>query len=254
MAIITASQATAFDRDGYLVVENLLTPEEVLYYRDVYEQFLDDKISTGKFRSDLGGFSAGDKPAEIRERITQIMLPGRLLPDLLQQPLHVKTLAMAKALLGEDMDMDFDMLIDKAPFTNTPTPWHQDCAYWISMPDTRAASCWVALDDTVKDNGCMWYIPCSHRLPMRQHRTAGSGGGALMCDASEQEGVAVEIKAGSCVWHQGATLHYSRGNSTGMRRRAFINNFRPAAMVQFEREQGFDHTGEREVRNTGAQS
>ncbi|KAA2239244.1 phytanoyl-CoA dioxygenase family protein [Chitinophaga agrisoli] len=254
MAIITASQAAAFERDGYLVVEDLLTQEEIGYYRDIYEQFLDNRINTGKFRSDLGGFLGDDQPAASRERITQIMLPGRLAPDLLQKPLHLKTLAMAKELLGEDMDLDFDMLIDKAPFTNTPTPWHQDCAYWISMPDTRAASCWVALDDAVKDNGCMWYVPGSHRQPVRTHRPAGAGGGALMCDADEQEGVAVEIKAGSCIWHHGGTLHYSRGNSTVMRRRAYITNFRPAAMVQFEREQGFDHTGEREVRNTGAQS
>lgn len=252
MGIITAQQIEAFNHDGYLVVHDLLTPGEINYYREIYQQFLDDKISTGKFRSDLGGFSDGTRSAATRERITQIMLPGRLLPSLLNEVLYVRTLAIAKQLLGEDMDMDFDMLIDKAPFTNTPTPWHQDCAYWISMPDTRAASCWVALDDAVKDNGCMWYVPGSHRQPVRAHRPAGSGVGALMCDAEEKEGVAIEIKAGSCVWHQGTTLHYSRGNSTGNRRRAFINNFRPAAMIQFERERGFDHTGEREVRNTNA--
>lgn len=252
MGVITAAQIEAFNHDGYLVVNDLLTPDEINYYRDIYQQFLDDKINTGKFRSDLGGFSDGTRSSATRERITQIMLPGRLLPSLLNEVLHVRTLAIAKELLGDDMDMDFDMLIDKAPFTNTPTPWHQDCAYWISMPDTRAASCWVALDDAVKENGCMWYVPGSHRQPVRAHRPAGSGGGALMCDAEEKEGVAIEIKAGSCVWHQGATLHYSRGNSTGNRRRAFINNFRPAAMIQFERERGFDHTGEREVRNTSA--
>ncbi len=66
------------------------------------------------------------------------------------------------------------------------------------------------------------------------------------------EGTAVEIKAGSCIWHHGATLHYSRGNSTALRRRAFITNFRPKAMIDYERERGFDHTGEREVKNDSA--
>lgn len=248
MTAISKEQAEFFSEKGYLVVENVLTQEEVNYYRNIYEQFLSNLIDAGKFRSDLGGFMETGS-AVSKERITQIMLPSRLLPDLLTKTLHTKTLAIAKELLGDDMELDFDMLIDKAPHTNTPTPWHQDSSYWINMPDTRAASCWVALDDSFKENGCMWYVEGSHLLPVRKHRPAGKGGGALECEANESEGTAVEVKAGSCIWHHGATLHYSRGNSTDMRRRAFITNFRPKAMIDFERERGFDHTGEREVKN-----
>ena len=76
------------------------------------------------------------------------------------------------------------MLIDKAPYHDFPTPWHQDCAYWIDMPDKRAVSCWVALDDVDVDNGCMWFVPTSHLLPIRPHRPAGKGGGALECDGN----------------------------------------------------------------------
>jgi phytanoyl-CoA hydroxylase len=89
-------------------------------------------------------------------------------------------------------------------------------------------------------------------LPIRPHVPSAKGGGALMCEAAEDEAVALEIKPGSCVFHHGATLHYSRGNSTGMRRRAFITNFRPESMIRFEREKGFDHTGDRKVNNDGA--
>lgn len=73
-----------------------------------------------------------------------------------------------------------------------------------------------------------------------------------MCDASEDEAVAVEIKPGSCVFHHGGTLHYSRGNPTDKRRRAFITNFRPESMIRYEREKGFDHTGDRKVNNEEA--
>ncbi|MBN8783765.1 MAG: phytanoyl-CoA dioxygenase family protein [Terrimonas ferruginea] len=248
MIELNPAQVKLFEEQGFLVIENMLTPEEIKYYRDVYERFLNNEVDAGKFRSDLGGF-VDDGTAPVRERITQIMLPSRILPEIADQPMHHKALKLSQQLLGDDMALDFDMLIDKAPFTNTPTPWHQDCSYWIAMPDKRAASCWVALDDCDADNGCMWYVPGSHLLPVREHRPAGKGGGALECDASESEGVAVPLKAGSCVWHHGGTLHYSRGNSTDRRRRAFITNFRPASMVAYEREKGFDHTGEREVRS-----
>jgi phytanoyl-CoA hydroxylase len=250
--VLSKSQVDFFNKQGYLMVENLLTKQEVEEYRKVYEDFLSNKIESARYRGDLAGQSDDTMKNQKAERITQIMVPGRLLPSLLDKTLHKRSQAYARQLLGDDLDLDFDMLIDKAPFTNAPTPWHQDCAYWISMPDTRAVSCWVALDEAVKENGCMWYIPKSHLLPIRPHRPSAKGGGALMCDATEDEAVAVEIKPGSCVFHHGGTLHYSRGNSTGKRRRAFITNFRPESMIRFEREKGFDHTGDRKVNNEEA--
>lgn len=250
--IISEEQVKFFEENGYLVVHNLLTPEEVNDYQKLYEDFLSNKIDISEYRSDLGSHvEQQDKKAS--ELITQIMVPSRIIPPLLKQPLHQRSLSIAKQLLGDDMALDFDMLIDKAPNTNTPTPWHQDRAYWITMPDTRAVSCWVALDKAIKDNGSMWYVPGSHKQPVRQHVPAGKGGGALQCEADESEGIAAEINPGDCVLHHGGTLHYSRGNSTNLRRRAFITNFRPQAMIDYERSQGYDHTGKRQVRDEHAQ-
>lgn len=90
--------------------------------------------------------------------------------------------------------------------------------------------------------------------PVRPHITSAKGGGALMCEATEDEAVALEIQPGSCVFHHGATLHYSRGNSTDKRRRAFITNFRPESMIRYERDHGFDHTGDRKVNKDDAKS
>ena len=248
--MITPEQRQFFEENGYLKISNLLTSEEVTYYQNLYEDFLSNRIDASRYRSDLGGH-IDDNISSVTERITQIMVPSRIVPDLLGKSLHIKTNALAKQLMGDDMALDFDMLIDKVPFSDTPTPWHQDCAYWSDMPDKRAVSCWVSLDEAKLDNGCMWYVSGSHLQPMRPHQPAGKGGGALECQATEEEGVAVGLQPGECVLHHGGTLHYSRGNSTDLRRRAFITNFRPAAMIALEREQGYDHTGDREVRNQG---
>jgi ectoine hydroxylase-related dioxygenase (phytanoyl-CoA dioxygenase family) len=101
----------------------------------------------------------------------------------------------------------------------------------------------------------MWFVPGSHLKPLRRHHAAGAGGGALECDASESEGVAVPLRAGGCTLHHGHMLHYSRGNATRTRRRAFILNYRPQAMIELERSQGFDHGRQvnvRQVRNVQA--
>jgi phytanoyl-CoA hydroxylase len=243
MNILTDDQKQFFKEQGYLVIRELLSRDEINYYSKIYDAFLDNSINSEEFRSDLSGSTV-----KSGEKITQIMVPSRLYPELLDKPLHVKTLQISSELLGDDMDLDFDMLINKAPYTSAETPWHQDAAYWIDMPDTRAVSCWVAIDRAFLDNGCMWYTPKSHLGEILPHTQVGNKG-ALKCEGSEKDSRYVELDPGSCVLHHGRTLHYSRGNSTDLNRRAFITNFRPASMITFERDRGYDHTGKRQVKS-----
>ncbi len=240
--MISPNQLNFFEQEGYLALEDILSVQDMTFYVQTYDAFINNEFDTSNLRSDLSGKQDNDK-----EYITQIMLPSRIYPDLLQLSMHQKGLAIARQLLGEDMILDFDMLINKAPHTNQPTPWHQDAAYWIDMPDKRALSIWFAIDEATLDNGCMWYTPKSHKLPLREHHQP-LGKGALQCIGSEGESMAVPLKPGSCAIHHGHTLHYSRGNSTSGHRRAFILNFRPKKMVELEREQGMDHSGNRQVR------
>ena len=252
----TAAQVEALDRDGFVVLDNLLSTAEVETYRAIYDRFLSGEIDAGSKRSDLG---AGAEPATPgTENITQIMWPSLLCPELADLPLHARGLELARQLIGQDAELDFDMLIDKAPRTNTATPWHQDAGYWVNLPDGRAVSIWVSLDEATLDSGCMWYVQGSHRGPVRPHRSAGKGGGAIECEGSEDEPGAtpVPLQPGAAAAHVGRTLHYSRGNTTNRHRRAYILNYRPAAMIAREREVGMDHgktNNERVVRNTEAQ-
>ncbi len=240
---LSNSQKKFFNDEGYLVIQGLLDAVEIAYYDDVYNAFLDNRINASVHRSDLSGSEEGKT-----EKITQIMVPGKVFPELLEKPIHKRTWRIARYLLGDDMELDFDMLINKAPFTNTMTPWHQDTAYWMDLPDKRAVSCWVAIDPAIKENGCMWYVPKSHLFPTLPHTQTGNKG-ALQCAGTEENAVCIPLEPGSCVLHQGGTLHYSRGNSTRYHRRALITNYRPKEMIALERIQGIDHTGERKVKS-----
>ena len=241
--MVTFNQFEFFELEGYLPVEDILSVKELTFYDQTYNGFINNEFDTNELRSDLSGKEDNNK-----EYITQIMLPSKIYPDILQHSMHQKGLAIAQELLGEDMILDFDMLINKAPHTNQSTPWHQDAAYWIDMPDKRALSIWFAIDEATLDNGCMWYTPKSHKLPLRKHHQP-IGKGALQCQGSEEESIPVPLKPGSCAIHHGHTLHYSRGNSTSGHRRAFILNFRPKKMVELERAHGIDHSGNRKARD-----
>ena len=239
MDVYSKVNKSFFEENGYLKLTNILDTKQITFYDKVYSDFIYNKYDTSGLRSDLSG-----KENKDQEYITQIMLPSKILPSLEQKTMHVIGLKIARFLLGNDIILDFDMLINKAPNTNKETPWHQDAAYWLDMPDKRALSIWFSIDKATLNNGCMWYTPKSHLLPLREHNQPINGG-ALQCKGSEKESVSIPLNPGSCVIHHGKTLHYSRGNSTDNNRRAFILNYRPKKMVEFERKNGYDHTGGR---------
>jgi phytanoyl-CoA hydroxylase len=190
--ILRDEQISTLNDQGFLRVDHVLSLDEVGRYIQLYVAFLNGDIQSGHLRGDLGGHVEEEAPEELEsKRITQIMWPSAKVPVLLDAPLHQRSLAMARQICGDDMDFDFDMLIDKPPHSNTPTPWHQDMAYWIKLPDIRSISVWLALDEATLDNGCMWYVPGAHKELLREHWEAGKGGGALECEATEDDGVAV---------------------------------------------------------------
>ena len=210
----------------------------------IYNVILEDLDRTNHLRSDLSG-----KTTEVgKEAITQIMRPSLVYTELRMHPAYSKALACARDLLGEDMELDFDMLIDKRPYSETETPLHQDAAYWIDMPDKRAVSCWIAIDHATEENGCMWFVSKDQDNKVLDH-SAPVAGGALRCEAPIDRAQCIPLKPGDCTFHDGFTLHFSKGNSTKGHRRALILNFRPKDMIDLERSKGVDHLGDRKVRN-----
>lgn len=226
---------------SYVQHNDLLTQGEVEELKAIYDGFLDGTYDVRSHRYDLGA-GESKKRTDV-ENITQIMWPSDIVTSLRDHPMRQRALELVRALYDDaTFEFDFDMLISKAPHTNTPTPAHQDQAYWIELADKRAVSVWVALDESTLDNGCMWYGPKTHVGPLRVHRRAGTDANAgLTCEGSEDEMVPMPLKPGSAGLHSGRCLHYSRGNTSDGPRRAYILNFRPAAMIEYEREHGFDH-------------
>jgi len=209
-----------FEANGYLVIKDLIDEDMVEEYKKIYNDFIDGKIDVGANCRDLKG---EDQQAK-EESITQIMVPSRHFPALRDSTYYNRITSVARQLLGDDLEIDFN------------------------MPDKRAISAWMPLDEATLNKGCMWYVPASHLKPMRKHDSSAKNG-ALICEGDENEAVYVELPPGSVVLHHGATVHYSRGNITNSHRRAMIVNLRPISMIDYERKKGFDHTGENKIRN-----
>jgi len=147
------------------------------------------------------------------------------------------------------MTIDYDQLLAKRPFKDDAVfHWHQDMAYWIDTADRRTATCWLAIDDSTIQNGCMRFVPGSHKeSALRPHRTLGGDRGeshTLLCDVDERADAVryAEIRRGDITVHNERVIHGSGGNVTSGWRRAYIVAFRARATVAEERARGFTHS------------
>jgi len=63
------------------------------------------------------------------------------------------------------MVADYDQVLAKMPKSQDAIfAWHQDMAYWPPFTAEKAtATCWLAVSDASVENGCMRFIPGTHK-------------------------------------------------------------------------------------------
>ena len=203
-----------FKQNGYAIIENYISEINCLrIYQDCVSKMHSGAVDTKNWRHDLGSHQPKIIPGV--ENTGQIMWPSDRIKGLKNGPLHERGLVLSKSLLGKDLEFDFDMLIFKDPLTGGKkkvnekitsipnqlgeTPWHQDESYWPSglakIKDKsklakifpgRSITIWLALDDITERNGCLWFIPGSHKKKLRNHRTASKNSHVLTTDEIEE--------------------------------------------------------------------
>jgi len=148
--------------------------------------------------------------------------------DVLWNP---RFLVAASQLLG-DVPVRFwhDQLFYKPAKTGGVVAWHQDYSYWTRTKPIAHLTCWCGLDDSTKENGCVQYVPGSHRWGLLP-KPALAGDLHSINDflndeqkkqfANPQYG---EVKAGEAIFHHPLTLHGSGENKSNKPRRAFVIN------------------------------
>jgi len=121
-----------------------------------------------------------------------------------------------------------DQALIKGPYGN-PTAWHLDNPYW-SFSSRQAISLWMALDDATLQNGCMIYLPGTHRTARFENVGIGSNLGGLFKvypEWLEIAPAAVPVPAGTAVYHNGLCAHGAGANMTNRPRRSMTCAYMP---------------------------
>ncbi len=147
--------------------------------------------------------------------------------DLLWNPAFTMP---ASQLLGGAVRFWHDQLFCKPAKHGGVVAWHQDYSYWTRTKPMQHLTCWIGLDDSTRDNGCLQYIDGSHRwdlLPITGLAGDMEAIQEVLTPAQWerfQHPVAIELKAGEASFHHPLMVHGSYANNTDRPRRATVIN------------------------------
>lgn len=228
---VTDEQVAEFHEHGFTHVERLTTDAEVEWLRDRFAE-----VFRPENENQLGGYFDASRPlGSTSEQLGAPVLPQSIRPELVIPALldtiaHRNAQRIALRLLDvapEDIT-SWTHMIDKPPRTGHDTPWHQDEAFWELDLRYHACAVWLALDDVDVDNGCMQFLPGSHRQGIVTHRHLYDDptvSALVIDDVDESLAVPVPLRAGGATFHTQTTMHHTGPNLTDRRRRAYAMEF-----------------------------
>lgn len=222
---LTQEQIDFYHREGYLKLEAITTQEEVAWLRGVY-----DALFAARAGREVGDqFDLAGTDAEGRaEALPQILNPKKYAPELNDGLFRVNALAVARQLLGDEVEARGEHAIFKPARTGAETPWHQDEAYWDPNLDYESLSIWIPLQEATIENGCMQFVPGSHKQEVLTHHCINNDPrihGLEVDSADTSTAVACPLPPGGATIHHNRTLHYTGPNRSEIPRRAYILAF-----------------------------
>jgi ectoine hydroxylase-related dioxygenase (phytanoyl-CoA dioxygenase family) len=143
-------------------------------------------------------------------------------------------LDMIEQVLGPDLVLWITRILCKPASTGREVPWHQDGEYWPMRP-LATCSVWVAIDAATPENGCMRFVPGSHkRAGLYRHHESKREGLVLNMELDadqfdERDAVDVILEPGQISLHDVRMIHGSPANKSGKRRAALIMRYMPAS-------------------------
>jgi ectoine hydroxylase-related dioxygenase (phytanoyl-CoA dioxygenase family) len=222
---LTEEQIQFFHENGYLSNIKLLTDEQIEVLRAELAEIVDPKHPGNHLFYEFHSNESSDPNAVLFHALGAWRItPG--FHDVLWNPAFVMA---ASQLLGGSVRFWHDQLFYKPAKHGGVVAWHQDYSYWTRTIPMAHLTCWTGLDDADTRNGCMYYIPGSHKWNLLDMpELAGDMNGIQRFLSEEQKAqfkpVPVEMKKGHGSFHHPLLVHGSYENKTDRPRRAFVIN------------------------------
>lgn len=223
---LTEAQIAFFHEQGYLSNIKLLEEWQVAALNEELAAIIDPQHPGNSLFYEFHTNESADSNAVLFHALGAWRLtPG--FHDVLWNPAFV--MAASQLLGNRPVRFWHDQLFYKPAHHGGVVAWHQDYSYWTRTVPMQHLTCWTALDDATVDNGCMYYVPRSHRWGLLDKpELAGDMEGLMAYLTPEQKEqfkpVPIELKQGYGTFHHPLLVHGSYENKSARPRRAFVLN------------------------------
>ncbi len=225
---LTDEQLHFYRVNGYLAGIRLLHDEQIESLRTELNELIDPSHPGRPLFYEYNSNESAD-PSKVLFHALGAWRVSPAFHDLLWNPAF---LMPASQLLDGAVRFWHDQIFYKPAHHGGVVAWHQDYSYWTRTQPMAHLSCWIGLDDAKRENGCVQYVPGSHRwnlLPITGLANDMNGIQTVLTDEQKRKfkPVAIELKKGEASFHHPLMVHGSYENSTDRpRRAAVINVFR----------------------------
>jgi ectoine hydroxylase-related dioxygenase (phytanoyl-CoA dioxygenase family) len=221
--------ATEYQRDGFLIASDLLPTDIIDPLRDRITAIGQGQVPTFP-REDI----EFEPHADGQESLAAIRKINRCAENdsvFMSAASDPRILDIVESLIGPDVKLFGSQCFMKPP-GGIEKPYHQDSAYFPIEP-LSLVTCWIALDEVTRQNGCMWVIPGSHLGPLHHHSQPWEIGGRIDMQVPGEKidrdlETPITMSAGSCSFHHSKLLHRSGRNRTQSQRRGLAIHYMSA--------------------------
>ncbi|MEV0119956.1 ectoine hydroxylase [Streptomyces sp. NPDC050703] len=220
---ISAGDLAGFERDGFLAIDQLITPDEVGVYHAELERLVNDPAMRADERSIVE-----PRSQEIRS-LFEVHKISELFGKLAADP---RVVGRARQILGSDVYVHQSRINVKPGFGATGFYWHSDFETWHAedgLPNMRTVSVSIALTKNHDTNGGLMIMPGSHKTFLGcagatpkdnykrslQMQDAGIPSNETLTHLASDHGIRLFTgEAGSATWFDCNAMHGSGDNIT----------------------------------------
>ena len=222
---LSDEQVAFFHENGYLTGVRILTDAQIEALRAELSQFFEKGHEGQELWYEYHSNESGD-PNNV---LFHALGAWRLRPGFHDSLWNPRFTVPASQLLNGPVRFWHDQLFCKPARHGGVVAWHQDYSYWTRTRPMNHLTCWIGLDDANRDNGCLNYIPGSHRWPLLPVTGLANDMDAIQTVLSAEQRlqfnpVPVELKAGYAAFHHPLMVHGSYENRSDRSRRAMVLN------------------------------
>ena len=222
---LSPEQVEFFNENGYLQGVRVLDDEQIEILREELQELMNPTHPAHELFYEYNSNESSD-PNKILFHALGGWRAAAGFHDLLWHPAFV---VPASQLLGGAVRFWHDQMFVKPAFSGGVVIWHQDYSYWQRTIPMAHLTCWIGLDDSTTANGCLHYVPRSHRWNLLPREDFTSDMDTIKSALTEEQKrefkpVAIELKKGECSFHHPLMVHGSYANSSARPRRAAVVN------------------------------